>query len=164
MTKKLTLTALLVGIGTLTSHIIYIPAGVAKCFPVQHMINVLTAVLLGPKYAVFSAFTISTLRNILGVGSLLAFPGSMIGAFLSALLYQYSQRLSLAALGEIIGTGILGAIAAYPLASILMGSTKGAFFFVIPFAASSIAGSIIAYLICRNKSITQLINQYIYKQ
>lgn len=40
---KLTLAALLVAIGTLSAHLIYIPAGISKCFPVQHAINVLGA-------------------------------------------------------------------------------------------------------------------------
>ena len=48
---KLTLAALLVAIGTLSAHLIYIPAGISKCFPVQHAINVLGAVILGPGYA-----------------------------------------------------------------------------------------------------------------
>ena len=33
---KLTLAALLVAIGTLSAHLVYIPAGASKCFPVQH--------------------------------------------------------------------------------------------------------------------------------
>ena len=37
----LTFAALLIAVGTLSAHIFYIPAGVAKCFPVQHAINVL---------------------------------------------------------------------------------------------------------------------------
>ena len=45
--RKLTSAALLIAIGTLSAHLIYIPAGVSKCFPVQHAINVLGAVLLG---------------------------------------------------------------------------------------------------------------------
>lgn len=80
---KLTLTALLVAIGTLSAHLIYIPAGISKCFPVQHAINVLGAVILGPGYATAAAFVISCLRNMFGTGSLLAFPGSMIGACLT---------------------------------------------------------------------------------
>ena len=59
---KLTLTALLVAIGTLSAHLIYIPAGISKCFPVQHAINVLGAVILGPGYATAAAFVISCLR------------------------------------------------------------------------------------------------------
>lgn len=56
---KLTLAALLVAIGTLSAHLIYIPAGISKCFPVQHAINVLGAVILGPGYATAVAFVIS---------------------------------------------------------------------------------------------------------
>lgn len=76
-TRKLTSAALLIAIGTLSAHLIYIPAGVSKCFPVQHAINVMGAVLLGPDYAVAIGFIIACLRNVLGTGSLLAFPGSM---------------------------------------------------------------------------------------
>lgn len=32
---KLTLAALLVAIGTLSAHLVYIPAGASKCFPVS---------------------------------------------------------------------------------------------------------------------------------
>ena len=42
---KLTLAALLVAIGTLSAHLVYIPAGASKCFPVQHAITVLCAVI-----------------------------------------------------------------------------------------------------------------------
>ncbi|MFZ0135063.1 MAG: energy coupling factor transporter S component ThiW [Desulfobacterales bacterium] len=60
----------------------FIPVGITKCFPAQHMINVLAAVMLGPAYAVGIAFAAAFLRNILGLGTLLAFPGGMIGAVL----------------------------------------------------------------------------------
>ena len=46
-TRKLTSAALLIAIGTLSAHLIYIPAGVSKCFPVQHAINVMGAVRTG---------------------------------------------------------------------------------------------------------------------
>ena len=61
-TRKLTSAALLIAIGTLSAHLIYIPAGVSKCFPVQHAINVMGAVLLGPDYAVAIGFIIACLR------------------------------------------------------------------------------------------------------
>ena len=75
--QKMVFASLLVAIGTMVGHVIYIPVGVAKCFPIQHTINVISAVLLGPYYAVLNAFLISLLRNILGTGSILAFPGSI---------------------------------------------------------------------------------------
>ncbi len=143
--KKLTFSALLIALGTLTGHLIYIPVGVAKAFPVQHLINVLSAVLLGPAFAVWNAFAISILRNMLGVGSLLAFPGSMIGALLAALLYKKYKKNLAAVIGEVFGTGFLGALAAIPVARLLMGSNSAVFFFIIPFLMSSLGGSIIAY-------------------
>ena len=49
-TRKLTFTALFIAVGVLSAHLVYIPVGVAKCFPVQHAVNVLLAVLLGTRY------------------------------------------------------------------------------------------------------------------
>ena len=77
-TRKLTLAALLIAIGTLTAHVVYIPAGVSRCFPVQHAINVMAAVLLGADYATAVGFVIACLRNMFGTGSILAFPGRII--------------------------------------------------------------------------------------
>ena len=79
-TRKLAFTALFMAVGVLSAHLVYIPIGVAKCFPVQHTINVLLAVLIGTQYSTGAAFGVAILRNILGTGSLLAFPGSVIGA------------------------------------------------------------------------------------
>lgn len=146
-TKKLTASALLIAIGTMASHLVYIPVGVAKCYPVQHTINVLSAVLLGPWYAGLNALAISLLRNILGTGSLLAFPGSMLGALLAGYIYHKTQNRISAVGGEIFGTGILGAAAAYPVARFILGKDIAAFFFVLPFLASTLGGSAIGWLI-----------------
>ena len=68
----------------------------SRCAPVQHMVNVLCAVILGPGYGVTVAFTASLIRNILGLGSLMAFPGSMFGAFISGIAYKKTGKLTLA--------------------------------------------------------------------
>ena len=115
-TRKLTFTALFMAVGVLSAHLIYIPVGVSKCFPVQHAINVLLAVLIGTRYSVGAAFGVSVLRNILGTGSLLAFPGSMIGAALSGILYTWTNSIWGAVIGEIVGTGIIGGLIAFPVA------------------------------------------------
>lgn len=147
-TRKLTLSALLIAIGTLAGQFIYIPLGVAKYYPIQHTINVLSAVWLGPWHAVLNAFSISLLRNILGSGTFLAFPGSMIGACLAGILYiKFGKQNGLAILGELIGTGLIGGLLAFPVAKLLMGREIAAFAFVIPFLISSLLGCIIAYLI-----------------
>jgi energy coupling factor transporter S component ThiW len=157
-TKKITLSALLIALGVIGSNVIFIPIGVAKCFPVQHTINVLSAVILGPGYGLAIAFCTSLLRNILGTGSLLAFPGSMIGVLVAGLLYTKTKKVSLAVFGEIFGTGILGGLLAFPIAKFIMGKEVAALFFVTPFLISTIGGSLIAYFLIKYFKITKTIN------
>jgi energy coupling factor transporter S component ThiW len=157
-TKKLTIASLLIAIGVITGNIIFIPVGVSKCFPVQHTINVLAAVILGPGYGVAIAFCISLLRNILGTGSLLAFPGSMIGALLGGILYRKTEKSLFAVAGEVFGTGILGGLLAFPIANFIMGKKIGALFFVTPFLISTIGGSLIAYFMLRVLDFSKLSN------
>ena len=40
----------------------------SKCAPVQHLVNILCAVLLGPAYGVGVAFCASLIRNVLALG------------------------------------------------------------------------------------------------
>lgn len=147
--QKLTVMAMFVAIGTLASHVFWIPAGVAKAFPVQHAINVIAGVTLGPIPAVIVAFAIGLLRNLFGVGSLLAFPGGMIGALLAGYFYKKAKTYGAAAAGEWIGTGLIGAVIAVPVAALFLGSETGAFFFILPFLTSSVAGGIIGWVILR---------------
>lgn len=163
MTKKLSISALFIALGVLTSNLIYIPVGISRCFPVQHAINVLGSVSLGPKYAVSIAFLISLIRNILGTGSILAFPGSMIGALLSSLLYQKTNKLVYAVLGEIVGTGLIGGLLCFPISKFLLGKEVGAFFFIIPFIVSTIGGSLIAYFLCSNSIVGKLLKEHSHK-
>lgn len=158
-TKKLTLSALFIALGVISAHVIYIPIGVSKCFPVQHTINILSAILLGPWYAVGNAFIISLFRNILGTGSLLAFPGSMIGAFLTGILYKRFKNNLSALVGEIIGTGIIGALLAFPIAKLILGKDVAALFFVVPFLISTVGGSIIGYILLTVTKITKIHKQ-----
>ena len=147
--KKLAISGMFIAIGVAFGNLIYIPVGVSKCFPVQHAINVLSSIVLGPLYSVGIAFSISFLRNILGTGSLLAFPGSMIGAFLAGVLYRYTKNKYISAVGEVFGTGILGGLFAFPIAKYIMGNEVGAFFFIYPFILSSIGGSILSLVILK---------------
>ena len=119
----------------------------SKCAPVQHMVNVLCAVLLGPWWGVGVAFVASLLRNILGLGSLMAFPGSMCGALLCGLVFWKTKNLAATLVGEVFGTSILGGLCAYPVAICLMGKSAGdiAFYaYIVPFLVSTAGGAIIA--------------------
>lgn len=156
LSLKLSTSGILIALGVVLSAF-YIPIAGAKCFPVQHLINVISAVLLGPFYAVVNAFIISLIRNMTGLGSLLAFPGSMIGALLAGIMYEKFKNHRLACIGELVGTGLIGGIVASPFAVMLMGKNVGLFFFVIPFVLSSLAGSLIAFILLESTALIQVI-------
>lgn len=142
--RKLCVAAMLTAIAVILSAF-SIPVGASRCFPIQSLVNVLSAVLLGPWWALGVAFCTSLIRNILGTGTLLAFPGSMIGALLAGLLYQYTHKLTAAYFGELFGTGILGALVAYPIAAFVLKNSAAALFtYVIPFLISSLGGVVVA--------------------
>jgi|LGVF01.2.fsa_nt_gb energy coupling factor transporter S component ThiW len=53
-----------------------------------------------------------------------------------------------AALGEMVGTGIIGGLRAYPIAHFLLGNAKATWYvFLIPFSVNTICGALIGYLI-----------------
>ena len=100
--KKLTISAMLVAVAVILSSF-SIPIGPSRCFPIQHLCNVLAAVFLGPVYGVSMAFCTALIRNLLGTGSLLAFPGSMVGAFVSAMIFKYTRSKIGAYLALVLG-------------------------------------------------------------
>ena len=140
---KLVLSGMFVALAVVLSTF-SIPVGGSKCFPIQHMVNVLAAVFLGPWYGVGIAFCTSLIRNILGTGTLLAFPGSMIGALCCGLVYKHTGKLTFTYIAEVIGTGILGGLLAYPVAAFVMGKEVALFVYVVPFLVSTIGGTVIA--------------------
>lgn len=146
--KKLAVSAMLVAVAVSLSGF-SIPIGGARCFPIQHLVNVMAGVFLGPWYGAAMAFCTSFIRNFMGTGSLLAFPGSMIGVYICGMLYQHSGKLVLSYVGEIFGTGILGGILCYPVATLIMGKEAAVFAYVMPFLASTLSGTVIAvFLMC----------------
>lgn len=136
------LTALAVSLSTFA-----IPIGASKCFPIQHLCNVIAGVFLGPGYGVAMAFCTSLIRNLIGTGSPLAFPGSMVGAFLCGFLYQHTGKLAAAYFGEVFGTGIIGGLLCYPVATLLMGQEVALFAYVIPFLISTAGGTVMAMIL-----------------
>lgn len=146
-TKKLALAGVLTALAIVGSFI-SVPVAGSKCAPVQHMVNILAAVTLGPVWGVGIAFCASLLRNLLGLGSLMAFPGSMVGALCCGLVYKFSKKVLPTCVAEAFGTGVLGGIAAYPVAKYAMGLQDiGMFVYVVPFLISTVAGSILAFVL-----------------
>lgn len=145
--KKLVLTAVFAAVAVVGSLFSF-PVFGSKCAPVQHLINVLCAVILGPGYGVAAAFVSSLIRNLLGLGTLLAFSGSMCGALLAGILYHYIKKLPAAYIGEVFGTAVIGGMLSYPVAAFIMGSKGAALFtFVVPFLISTAGGTLLAVLI-----------------
>ena len=145
-TKKLAVAGVLCAVAVVGSLFSFPVLG-SKCAPVQHMVNILCAVFLGPWYGLGVAFTASLLRNVLQIGSLMAFPGSMCGALLCGLVYRKTRNLPATLAGEVFGTGILGGLLAYPVAMLFMDVNAAAIAFyayVIPFLISTVGGSILA--------------------
>ena len=143
-TKKVALAVVLVAVAVAFSPI-FIPVGIAKCFPAQHMVNVLAGVMLGPLYAVVMAAVAGIIRNILGLGTLLAFPGGMIGAFLAGLMYRGFRNIYLAGAGEVVGTGLFGALAsAWLVAPVFMGKPMALTTLIVAFSISTVGGTVVA--------------------
>lgn len=144
--KKLAAAAMLAAVSVIFSAFA-IPIGASKCLPVQHLVNVICAVTLGPFYGVMAAFCTSVIRNIMGTGTLLAFPGSMVGALLAGVVYSKAKKIWCACVGEVIGTGIIGGILCYPIAVFILGKEAALFTYVMPFFVSTFGGSVIAAVI-----------------
>ncbi|MCU0559199.1 MAG: energy coupling factor transporter S component ThiW [Desulfobacterales bacterium] len=140
-TRDIARAAVLVALAVALSPL-YIPVGLSKCYPAQHMINVIAAVVLGPVPALLIAFLASLIRNLLGLGTLLAFPGAMIGALLAGTAYRIFGKPWAAGLGEVVGTGLLGAlVSAWLVGPLLLGKSMAVAGMVAAFGLSSAAGA-----------------------
>ena len=149
-TRNVARAIILVAIGVAISPFTSIPIGIAKINPAQHFVNVVAAILLGPWWATGIALIIGILRNTMGTGTLLAFPGGMIGAFIAGCVYRYTRNIYLGALGEILGTGLLGsAVSVLIVAPVLMGKPMAMGTVIVAFSGSTVLGSIIGILAVR---------------
>ena len=139
--RKLVLTAMFACLGFVLSTFVYFPS----MAPFQHFINVLAAVFVGPWYGFAAALLTGLMRMATG-RTIQAVVGAVFGAFLSGLLYRKTnKRLWGAVVGEVIGTGFLSAMAAYPLMRLFYGLPQHSPFYYIPFyAPSSILGALLA--------------------
>ena len=72
--KKLAMAGVLTAVAVVGSLLSF-PIFGSKCAPVQHMVNILAAVVLGPGWGVGIAFCASLLRNLFGTGKPDGIPG-----------------------------------------------------------------------------------------
>ncbi len=126
-----------------------IPAAGAKLLPWQHMTNAIAGALLGPWYAALAATVAALLRNLLSIGTPLAFPGGIPGALVVGFAYRLWPR-DWVVLLEPVGTGLIGAtLGALVVAPALMHGAIPLFTLQYLFLASSIPGAVLGFLILR---------------
>ncbi|NFM71359.1 energy coupling factor transporter S component ThiW [Clostridium botulinum] len=141
--KKLML-AMIVAMGIVISPILRIEG---MC-PMAHFINILCSVILGPWYSLLCATLIGVIRMFFMGIPPLALTGAVFGAFLSGVSYRVSKgKLICAIVGEVIGTGVIGAILSYPIMTFIWGRTGLTWMFYVPsFIMATLIGGTIAFI------------------
>lgn len=149
-TLRMTLLAMLIAIGVVISPILRVEG---MC-PMAHLINIVCAVLLGPWYALGCAAAIGIIRMMFMGIPPLALTGAVFGALLSGVLYRVSKgRLIFAVIGEVIGTGFIGAVVSYPVMTYLVGRTGLTWLFYVPsFIGGTLIGGGVAFLLLKSLS------------
>ena len=166
--KKLSMAALLTAVAVVGSMFSFPFLG-AKCSPVQHLVNIIGGVYLGPWYSLGMAFCASLIRNLTGLGSPMAFPGSMVGAFLSGVMFHWvfknktlTVKLPAAYVGELFGTSVIGGMLSFPIAYFVMENTAATLFgFVFPFFVSSVVGTVIAAILVTSMKRVKVFDSFL---
>ena len=144
---KLVVLSMLVAIGVVISPILRFEG---MC-PMAHLINIVCSVLLGPWYSLLCAALIGVIRMaVMGIPPL-ALTGAIFGAFLSGVFYRMSKgKIVFSVLGEVIGTGIIGAIVSYPVMTLFWNKSGLTPFFYVPsFICGTLIGGSIAFVFLR---------------
>lgn len=164
--KKLALVVVFSAVGVIIAPFSWFVFLGTKANPTQHMINGILGVLVGPFWASIAAVLIGTIRNMLGIGTLYAFPGGIPGGIVVGIIYWLLKRLRvsekrrlISAFAEPVGTLLIGAPIALFLVAPWIGSQnlldlateKGALmaflFFGAGWGLSCVPGSIIGFII-----------------
>ncbi len=144
---KMIVLSMLVAIGVVISPILRVEG---MC-PMAHFINIVCSVFLGPWYSLLCATLIGIIRMMtMGIPPI-ALTGAIFGAFLSGVFYRASKgKIIFAVIGEIIGTGIIGAILSYPVMTFIWGKEGLTWLFYVPsFICGTLIGGSIAYVFLR---------------
>jgi len=115
LTLKIAITGCFTALGVVIAPLFHFLFLGTKAFPGQHFINVLTGVIIGPFWGSLTAILIGIIRNLLGLGTIFAFPGGIPGALIVGLAYKITKKLKrrhlryIAAFFEPLGTVVIGA-------------------------------------------------------
>ena len=157
--RKLVLSAMLGGLAFVLNTFVYFPA----MAPFQHFVDVIAAVLVGPWYACAAAALCGILRMLSG-RSIQALVGAIFGPILGGLIYKKTKNIWLVWIGEVLGTGILGALTAYPLMRLFYGLPPHEWWYYVPFYIPSACvgaamGVAVMLLLKRTGVLRQMQNQ-----
>ena len=158
-TRKLVLTALFACLAFVLNTFVYFPA----MAPFQHFVDVLAAVFLGPWYACAAAFLCGVMRMLSG-RTIQAVVGAVFGPILGGLLYRKFHNFWVVLVGEVIGTGLVGAMVAYPLMRLFYGLDAQSPFYYIPFYTPSAVvggcmGVAVLLILKRTGTLDRMLNQ-----
>ncbi len=157
-------TTVFTGLGIILAHTFFFPFFGTLAFPGQHLVNAVGGVMIGPWWASLVAILVGIYRNAVGIGTVFAFPGGIPGAVVVGLVYRILRRwigrrkALVAALFEPVGTVLIGGTFSLLVVAPAIGhksaqliESLGLFGALTTFywgwAASSIPGSIIGYLV-----------------
>ncbi|RKM60331.1 energy coupling factor transporter S component ThiW [Butyrivibrio sp. CB08] len=155
--KRMVMLGMFVALGVVISPILRVEG---MC-PMAHLINITCAVFLGPWYALLCALLIGIIRMaVMGIPPL-ALTGAIFGATLSGVFYKLSKgKIIAAVLGEIIGTGVIGAIVSYPVMTFFWGKEGLTWFFYVPsFIMGTLIGGSIAFFLLKNLEAAGLLTR-----
>ncbi|MCD5002025.1 energy coupling factor transporter S component ThiW [Enterococcus saccharolyticus] len=142
--QKLSYLAMMIALDVVLSPLFRIE-GMA---PMSSVMNVFAGVLLGPFYGTVMAFICGLIRMMLLGIPPLALTGAVFGAFCAGLGYRWRTSIVSSAIGEIIGTGIIGSLLSYPVMVWFTGSQQDFYWFMYTprFIGAACIGSIVAYV------------------
>lgn len=162
-TKKMILAAIFAAINIAVSSVAFI----TNFVPFQHTTNVVGAVFLGPVYNLAQGFISATIRVFVLGRPFTAYTGAVIGAVISALFYKKTKSLFYAAIGEVLGTGVIGALASYYPMKYLFTypgidlSHEPFWFFMPMWIPATITGGIVGIIIAKMLLKSKAINKYL---
>lgn len=154
---RLVTLSMLIALGVVISPILRVEG---MC-PMAHFINIVCSVFLGPWYSLLCATLIGIIRMAtMGIPPI-ALTGAIFGAFLSGVFYRLSKgKILCAVIGEVIGTGIIGALASYPVMNFIWGKEGLSWMFYVPsFICGTLIGGSIAYVFLRKFASNGLLAQ-----
>lgn len=141
--RKMVLCAVFASMAFVLNTFVYFPS----MAPFQHFVDVIASVFLGPWWACLSAFLCGAMRIMSG-RTIQAVTGAVFGPILGGLLWRKTRNIYLVCVGEIIGTGLLGALASYPLMKWFYGLDVQNPLYYIPFyTPSAVVGGLMGVMV-----------------